>query len=145
MGDGGGSSSPTGEVGLERSTVDDGEVGVIAGSDDLCREKRPLLPDLTDPASDLSPDSPFDIRAEFLGLSVLPEEPGILDLRALNDLVESLVSDLLNEGYDWRPSGVRSPVLCGLDELPPSLDVWFPIVAVSGVKNGTLRGEDSAG
>lgn len=79
-------------------SIDDGEVGVIAGSDDLCREKRRLLPDFIDSASDLSPESPFDMRAEFRGLSVLDEEPGILDLRALKDLVESFVSDLLNEG-----------------------------------------------
>lgn len=77
---------------------DDGEVGDIAGSDCLCREKRRLLPDFMDSASDLSPESPLDIRAEFRGLSVLAEEPGIFDLRALKDLVESLVSDLLNEG-----------------------------------------------
>jgi hypothetical protein len=59
---------------------------------------------LTDAPSDLSVPSPFKRPEEDpLGLSVL--EPGILDLIApLNDLLDSLVSALLNEGYDCRLS-----------------------------------------
>lgn len=104
--------------------MDDGEVGVMAGSECLDLEFRPDLPDLMVSLSDLSP-SPLDSRAELRGLSLFPE-PGILDRRALKDLVESLVSDLLKEGRDWRPSGPAE--LVGLDVLP-SLDGWLPIAS----------------
>lgn len=66
---------------------------------------RPLRAERTDAASrDFSPlASPFDSRAEFLGLSVLLGllllfPPGILDRRDRKDRDESLVSDLLIEG-----------------------------------------------
>lgn len=49
---------------------------------------------------DSSPLENPDVDA--LGLSVLL--PGILDLSARNDLVDSLVSALLKDGYDWRSS-----------------------------------------
>lgn len=94
--------------------MDDGEVGVMAGSEDLV-----LLADLLDLSvseSDLSP-SPLDNRAEFRGLSVLL--PGILDRRVLKDLADSLVSDLLKDGKDCSASG--PPALVGLEVLP-SLD-----------------------
>lgn len=90
----------------------------------MLREKRPpLLPDLTDAPSLLTKASLVVIMVEFRGLSLF--EPGILDLSDLNDLDESLVSDLLNDGYDCRPpSGLRSTPLAELPglEVAPSLD-----------------------
>jgi hypothetical protein len=62
----------------------------------------PLFPDRTEAASFLAESlaaSPLDRIAEFLGLSVLPL-PGILDRNPRNDRDESLVSDLLKDGYD---------------------------------------------
>lgn len=82
--------------------------------------ERPLLPDRTEAASPVSPLATM----EFLGLSVLPL-PGILDRNPRKDRVESLVSDLLKEGYDWRASPEPAPFL---EEEPPSLEVWLPIV-----------------
>jgi len=146
MGDGGGWASSRGEV--TPVSTDEGEVGDTAGSEDLLREKRPLRPDFTDPASDLSPASPLDNSAELRGLSVLAEEPGIFDLRVLKDLVESLVSDLLNDGNDCKPSGLRSPApaeLLGLGVLLPSFDGWFPIARVTLVKSGQEGQENAAG
>lgn len=110
MGDGGGWESSSGEVRPEVS-MDDGEVGVIAGSEAL--DFLPDLLDLSVSESDLSA-SPLDRSAEFRGLSVL--FPGILDRRVLKDLADSLVSDLLKEGKDCRASG--PPALVGLDALP---------------------------
>ena len=43
-----------------------------------------------------------DCENEFLGLSDL--EPGILDLNPRKERDDSLVSDLLIDGYDCRPS-----------------------------------------
>lgn len=80
--------------------------------------ERPLFPDFTEAAS---PESP---TIEFLGLSTLPL-PGILDRNPRKERVESLVSDLLNEGYDERASPEGEPFL---DEAPPSLEDWLPIV-----------------
>lgn len=127
MGEGGGWESSRGEVTAEVS-IDDGDVGDIAGSDDLVREFRPDRLDLIVSLSDLS-ISPLGSSAEFRGLSFFPE-PGILDRRALKDLVESLVSDLLKDGKDCRPSGPAE--LLGRDA-PPSLDGWLPIVLVCEV------------
>lgn len=121
MGDGGGWESSSGEVRPEVS-MDDGEIGDTAGSEDLA-----FLPDLEDLSvseSDLSP-SPLDSRAEFRGLSVLL--PGILDRRVLKDLADSLVSDLLKDGKDCSASG--PPALVGLEALP-SFDGWLPIALV---------------
>lgn len=57
-----------------------------------------LFPDLTEAASDFSPEaSPFDRMAEFRGLSVFPL-PGILDRRERKERDESFVSDLLKDG-----------------------------------------------
>lgn len=74
----------------------EGDVGDVAES--LRLRGTPdfaLFPDLTEAASDFS--SVGDVMTEFLGLSVLLE-PGILDLRALKEREESLVSDLPKEG-----------------------------------------------
>jgi hypothetical protein len=62
----------------------------------------PLFPDLTEAASDLSSDaSPLERpEVELRGLSVL--DPGIFDLKDLNDREDSLVSDLLKEGMEER-------------------------------------------
>lgn len=119
MGDGGGcgSSNGEGEVKAELS-LEMGETGDAAGSEDLALECRPDLPDLMVSVSDLSP-SPLDSRAEVRGLSLFPD-PGILDLRALKDLVESLVSDLLKEGSDCRLSAPAE--LLGLEVPLPSLE-----------------------
>lgn len=93
-----------------------------------------LRPDRTEAASFLAVSfgvSPLDRIAELLGLSVLPL-PGILDRRERNDRVESLVSDLLKEGYDW--SGASTALAEPLDpepldpEPPLSLEFWLPIV-----------------
>lgn len=76
---------------------DDGDVGSESMPVPFNAD-RELFPDFMDAASDLSSSgSPllrFDV--ELRGLSVLL--PGILDLRPLKDLVDSLVSALLNEG-----------------------------------------------
>lgn len=113
-----------GEIGPEAL----GESGVSARPD-LEIADRELLPDLmrqyqhlkpiqniceriekcatyfTEAASDLSVEgSPPDTKAESeaLGLSVFP---GIFDLNApLNDLLDSFVSALLNEGYEDKLS-----------------------------------------
>ena len=91
-----------------------------------------LFPDRTDAASDLSPSrSPLtNPEVEFRGLSLLL--PGIFDLNApLNDRLDSLVSALLNDGYDWRLSSPLSNEVC--DTLafgvlaPEPLEFWFPI------------------
>lgn len=96
----------------------------------LVREtlERPLLPDRTEAASAilLSLESPFGWSVEFLGLSVF-EPPGILDRSALKDREESLVSDLLKDGYDCR---LPSPEAEPLGEEPPSLEAELPMVAV---------------
>ena len=84
--------------------------------------ERPLRPDRTDAPSAtlLSPaESPLERRAEFRGLSVLPLEPGILDRRERKDLDESLVSDLLKEGYDWSEASPEGAAPEPLDEEPP--------------------------
>lgn len=123
MGEGGGCGSSIGDV-TEGVSAEEGEVGDIAGSE--CLVLRPDLLDRIVSLSDRSP-SPFDRRAELRGLSVLLE-PGIFDRRVLKDLVESLVSDLLKEGKEGRPSGPAA--LLGRDVLLPSLDGWLPIVLV---------------
>ena len=87
---------------------------------------------------------------DVLGLSVL--EPGILDLIApLNDLVDSLVSALLKDGYDCRLSGPRplsnevwDVLLLGVP-LPEPLDGWLPIVRTRVCLMGVLMIEGYAG
>lgn len=123
MGEGGGCGLSIGDI-TEGVSAEDGEVGDTAGSE--CLLLRADLLDLIVSLSDLSP-SPFDSKAEVRGLSVFPE-PGILDRKVLKDLVESLVSDLLKEGRDGRPSGPAA--LFGREVLLPSLDGWLPIVFV---------------
>jgi len=90
----------------------------------------PLFPDFTDAASDFSGASPLESIVEFLGLSVFPE-PGILDRRERKERDESLVSDLLKEGYDCNGSeGLRSLLPVDFeDPAPASLDAWLPIVS----------------
>jgi len=77
---------------------EDGELGEGMESARLALD-FPFLPDFTEAASNFSGKSPFASIAEFRGLSVLPE-PGIFDRRDRNERDESLVSDLLNDGYD---------------------------------------------
>lgn len=91
MGDGGGGgSSVEGEFASEPPGVEGGR-----DPDRLCLDLL-LLPDFMDDTSDLSV-SPFGKPAvEFLGLSVFLL--GIFERIERNDLVESLVSALLNEG-----------------------------------------------
>lgn len=117
MGDGGGCDSSNGEDTAD-VLMEPGEPGVAKGSDERCLEYRDDLPDRTVSESDLSP-SPLESSAELRGLSFLAE-PGILERKVLNDLVESLVSDLLKDGSDCRPSGPAT--LPGLEEPLPSLD-----------------------
>jgi hypothetical protein len=71
-----------------------------------------LVEDLTDAASDLSAPAiptlgaPESAEDDALGLSVLSDFPlpGIFDLSERIDRVDSLVSDLPNEGYESKPS-----------------------------------------
>lgn len=96
----------------------------------------PLLPDLTEAASDFSGASPFEMRAEFLGLSVFPA-PGIFDFKApRKDRDDSFVSDLLNEGYDCSPS----PALLAPDDLGSlsPLEGWLPMSSRKSERQGTL-------
>ena len=94
-----------------------GEAGVpgVLADDDLpdLEWVDLLLPvDLVEAASDLStpPLLVSKLDNEFRGLSDLPL-PGILDRKEpRKDRVDSLVSDLLKDGYDWSPSLIlRSP------------------------------------
>jgi hypothetical protein len=98
IGDGGGTSSASGEPIVAVST-DEGELGEGSELERLDRPcgDLPLFPDLTEATSAFSGVSPFVSMAELLGLSVLPE-PGILDRSERNDRDESRVSDLLKEG-----------------------------------------------
>jgi hypothetical protein len=127
MGDGGGSWSASGEPTVAVS-ADEGELGDGSESERLTLlwGDLPLRPDLTEAASDLSGTSPLDKMAELLGLSVLPE-PGILERRERKERDESLVSDLLKEGYDCRTSSLLP---AGLeDAAPASLELWLPMVS----------------
>ena len=91
-----------------------GEFGDLADDDLPGREWVDLLlpVDLVEAASDLStpPLLVSKLDNEFLGLSDLPL-PGILERKEpRKDRVDSLVSDLLKDGYDWSPSPtLRSP------------------------------------
>lgn len=94
-----------------------------ASADDMAglELERPLVADLTLRASDLSSFDSTSAVEDARGLS-LDLEPGILVLRALlNERIDSLVSDLLKDGYESRlgpPAvGVCDPVL-----LFPSFD-----------------------
>lgn len=76
---------------------------------------------------------------EARGLS-LPLPPGIFVRNAvLSDRADSLVSDLLNEGYESRfgpgPVGVCEPELF---LPPPSLDGALPILALINYSNTVL-------
>jgi len=109
-------------------STDDGELG--DGMESVrksrgCGGLEFLPPDLSGATSAFSFASvPFARTVEVLGLSVLPE-PGILERRDRKDLDDSLVSVLLNDGYDWKPSGPDlSPVPL---EAPESLDDWLPM------------------
>jgi hypothetical protein len=81
-----------------------------------------LLPDLTEA---VSAASPLASTAELLGLSVLPE-PGILERKERNDREDSLVSDLLKEGYDCSASSPFPAALA--DAALASLEAWLPMV-----------------
>lgn len=128
IGEGGGSGS----LRADRSFGLSGEVGEGMESSRLPLDsaERILLPDKADAASDLSAfESPLaDI--EFLGDSVLSDFellPGIFDRSALKDRVESLVSDLENEGKDDRAGPLRSTEVAdvlafGVDPPEPSFD-----------------------
>ena len=105
----------------ERSKLGDviessvGDIGGCTDDPDIARLVRDppdlaLVVDLIDAASDLSPlpeavpSTPAITDVDALGLSVFPL-PGIFDLMApLREREDSLVSDLLNDGYDCSPS-----------------------------------------
>jgi hypothetical protein len=125
-GEGGGCSSLTGEKG--DSTGDESAGGCLRGGKSLrlALLERPLRPDFTEAASAaLSVESPFEGRTvEFLGLSVFPL-PGILERRERKDREDSLVSDLLKDGYDCRGASLEPlPPFCE----PLSFELWLPIV-----------------
>lgn len=100
----------------------------------------PLAADLIDPASSVGD---VILVEEPRGLSPLFEPPGIRVRRAVfNDLVDSLVSDLLNEGYDDR-SGPEPVGVCEPDGVPvpfPSFDPALPMLISSYRRRfGALR------
>lgn len=140
MGDGGGSGSSRGE-----DSSSDGDVGDAGSMSPVFKADLELLPDLTDAASVRSAVSPvlkFDV--ELRGLSVLL--PGIFDLSPRKDLVDSLVSALLNDGYDCRFSAPLSNEV--LDRLPRGVlvpepfELWFPIF-VFNCRKDVPSGADS--
>jgi hypothetical protein len=128
IGEGGGSGSLRADLSFALSE-EIGE-GMESSRLPLDSAERILLPDTADAASDLSAfESPLaDI--EFLGDSVLSDFellPGIFDRSDLNDRVESLVSDLENEGKDdragpLRSTGVAEVLAFGEDPPEPSFD-----------------------
>ncbi len=133
-----------GGEGISGEVSPDGETAPVDGESGASvrpvfdKADRELLPDFTEAASDLSSVvSPLP-RAdrEALGLSVLV--PGILDLKALKDLVDSFVSALLKDGYDWRLSAPLSKEIWETPPLgdadPDPLDGWFPIVVCLACK-----------
>ena len=116
MGDGGGWGSSSGD-----SPLPVGEAG--NGASLLRRLRLPrglvLFPDLTDVASLFSAAASLLARmAELRGLSVLPL-PGIFERRVLKERVDSFVSDLLKDGYDWRSLPPGPP----FEEPPPSFEL----------------------
>lgn len=131
MGDGGGWSSLNDEEAFICGESMDEEMDVGDEAESLRfsrasggKDDRLALPDLMELASDRSTDASVLLRiAEDRGLSFFPL-PGILDRSALNDRVESFVSDRLKEGYDCRPSGPDD-----LEDAPPlSFEPWFPML-----------------
>lgn len=117
---------------LERSVEADLNPG---NSDRLVREalERPLRPERTEAASAVLSlgESPFPKLAEARGLSVLTL-PGIFDRSERNDREDSLVSDLLKDGYDWRASPLAAPD--PFEE--PSFEFWLPIA--NAARDGRL-------
>lgn len=95
----------------------------------------PLAADLIDPASSVGD---VILVEELRGLSPLFPPPGIRVRNAVfNDLVDSLVSDLLNEGYEDR-SGPEPVGVCEPDGVPvpfPSFDPALPIL-ISSYRGG---------
>jgi hypothetical protein len=76
------------------------------------------------PGADIEPD------VDGLGLGSVDwlRDPGILPLMDLNDLVDSRVSDLLNEGRDDNEGPSPDCLLS-----PLSLEVWLPILKTVGI------------
>lgn len=95
-----------------------GDVGDCTDDPDIARLAldpvvTALVEDFIDATSDLSPPPLLEVSAplrpdkDALGLSVFAL-PGIFDLMApLKEREDSLVSDLLNDGYDCSPSPVE--------------------------------------
>lgn len=107
---------------------------------------RPLRPERTEAASSVFSllDSPFASKVEFLGLSTFKDLllllPGILDRSERSDREESLVSDLLMEGYVCRAS---EPEPLPEEEPPPSLEAWLPMAR--GKKNDVIYRPEAIG
>lgn len=101
----------------------------------LCAD-FPLAEDLTDCESVLSTlvvdASPGRCVLDARGLSeeLLPGILGIVRNAVLKERDDSLVSDLLNDGYESRlgPVGVEEPLLLALPSL--SFDGWLPMLAM---------------
>lgn len=123
-------------------SAEDWELGDGTDSERRTAGGFAVLPCFAEVESDRSNRSPFARIAELRGLSVFPE-PGILDRRERKDREDSLVSDLLNEGYDCRFSGTaRSPLPPGFDDpTPASLDGWLPIISRNQNVAEALDGE----
>jgi len=135
VGEGGGCGDPSSDCVLplvaspRLPRLDPAGSGESADALDVLDGDLPLAADFTLRASDCSSVavSPLSPDEEPRGLSA-DFPPGILVRKALlKDRMLSLVSDLLNEGYESRlgpgPVGVWEPVL-----LLPSLDGWLPII-----------------
>ena len=140
VGDGGGSGEPERGVPVSSSSVV-GDVGDWLEAFELARftfDDLPLVVDLIEPASDLSPEFPSSVaRAPAEGrelstdfsLSAL-ELPGILDrIEPLKDREDPCVSDLLKDGKLDKESGVRlvEEEFLGVREPSLLLDCCWPI------------------
>lgn len=128
VGDGGGCGDP-GRGLDDTSPSTTGDTGSSVGFEppDLA-----LDPDFVDAlVSDLSkvPLGMSDCENEFLGLSDFC--PGIFDLNPRKEREDSLVSDLLNEGYDCSPSTDLSSdvddAFLGVLEPSPAFEGCWPI------------------
>lgn len=132
VGDGGGCGEPSfksfdaGELGL-------GGTGEIWGRFAFDPLDLALVADLVDAASERSlPTEVSMLVIDARGLSDFSlDEPGILDLIDRKEREDSLVSDLLKEGYDCKPSPRRSREVeeASLGVFEPSLDCCWPIAA----------------
>jgi hypothetical protein len=130
---------------LERSVL----VDFSAGRSDLLALERldlPLLPDRTEATSAALLASTSFTSEELRGLSAfLLELPGILDRKERKERDDSLVSDLLRDGYDCKASpydGAPGPLAA---PGPAPLELELPITGGSSLSQSPQRKEVVAG